>query len=106
MMASVSAPIKLLYQIPRSAIFNGMFFSGDASAKCRSIAAAPSRRDSKFSYPTDKAIESPTALQSENLPPTQSAIANTFSFAIPNCPVIPRFVETAAKCKATSASEA
>jgi hypothetical protein len=38
---------------------------------------------SKLSNPTAKLIDKPTALQSENRPPTQSHIGKMFSASIP-----------------------
>ena len=83
--------------MPSKAILVGRLSSTGASKKCRSMAAAPAKSDSKCAYPTESEIERPTALQSENLPPTQSAMGNTMSSFIPKLAVCPKLVDTAAK---------
>ena len=106
MTASVSAPKKLLYQILSRASTTGMLASEGASLKWVSILRAPSRRREKLEYPTARQMESPTALQSENRPPTQSHMVKTFSGAIPKSEICCALVETAAKYRAISFSEA
>ena len=64
-MACVSAPKKFMYQTPSTPMIAGMFFSSGVVRKCSSISWAPVSRSSKLSMPTEQAIESPIALQSE-----------------------------------------
>ena len=87
-----------------SANTTGIFLPKSAVWKCLSIPFAPSSKASKLSYPTPNAIDNPTALHNEKRPPTQSHMVKTFSCAIPNDSIIGKFVDTAAKCLATSSS--
>ena len=61
----------------------GIFSSKSAVLKCSSISLAPFNKLSKLSNPTAKLIVKPTALQSENRPPTQSHMGKILSGLIP-----------------------
>src|SRR5690554_506302 len=98
MTASVSVLKKLVYQILINAKITGMFLSSASDLKCVSILLAPNNSLLKFSKPTDKLIDKPTALQSENLPPTQSQIGKICDLLIPKLVTFSIFVDTATKC--------
>src|SRR5690606_1831473 len=51
-------------------------------------------------------MDNPTALQSENLPPTQSHIGKMFSGSIPNSSTWEILLETATKCLETASASA
>ena len=80
----------------------GMFVSNSSSLKWVSILWAPSKSASKFSYPTDKLMLNPTALQSEKRPPTQSHIGKMLEGSMPKACTFAVLVDTATKCLATS----
>ena len=64
-MACVSAPKKLMYQIPNKPKITGMFCSNGVFLKCSSLAWAPANNCLKLSNPMPKEIDKPIALHKE-----------------------------------------
>ena len=81
-------------------------FSNFVFLKWLSISFAPFNNLLKLSKPTERLIEIPTALQRENLPPTQFHIGNILFSSIPNEVTFSIFVDTAIKCFVTSPATA
>ncbi len=102
MIASDSAPKKLLYQTLIKAKITGMLLSKEVSLKCSSILLAPLSNLSKLSKPTAKLMDKPTADHKEKRPPTQSHIGKILSGLIPKLVTFSMLVETATKCLETS----
>ena len=76
----------------------GIFVLKSELLKCSSISLAPLSNFSKFEGPIERAIERPTELQRENLPPTQSFIGKIFFGSIPKSITAFILEETATKC--------
>src|SRR5690554_4926347 len=103
-MAWVSAPQKLLYQMPSMAITTGRFFSRGVSLKWLSMAWAPASRARKLYIPMESAPGDPIADQSDYRPPTQSHMGNTLSGSMPNFCAAFTLAVTAIKWLATACS--
>mmetsp|Transcript_38784 Transcript_38784/g.89711 ORF Transcript_38784/g.89711 Transcript_38784/m.89711 type:complete len:201 (+) Transcript_38784:2174-2776(+) len=82
----------------------GRFLSIGASRKCRSIARAPCRNFCTISKPyCNESGTTPTALQTEKRPPTQSQKPKTLAESMPNAAVLSKAVEQAITCFAMAA---
>merc|ERR1719188_2763546 len=80
-------------------MMTGMLLANGAVLKCSSISRPPSRNCSTTPKPycRDKG-RTPTALQQEKRPPTQSQNPKTFAGSMPKAAVLSNAVEQAATC--------
>mmetsp|Transcript_81196 Transcript_81196/g.248107 ORF Transcript_81196/g.248107 Transcript_81196/m.248107 type:complete len:224 (+) Transcript_81196:574-1245(+) len=94
----------LTFQTCSRPMISGRFSLGGAVRKCLSMSRPPAWNFMIVSKPyCNDSANTPTALQQENRPPTQSQKPKTFSGMMPNSAVLFSAVEHAATCFATHA---